>query len=53
MAEGGEEKGAPLHQHPGPVVDDVVPVKTLLARVVAGLDESMSAMLVSMERQSR
>ena len=50
MAEGGEEKGAPLHQHPGLVVDDVVSVKT---RVVAGLDESMSAKLISMERQSR
>ena len=38
---------------PGPIVSDVVSVKTLSTRVEASLDELMSAELVSMMRQSR
>ena len=52
-SDGDEGDGASLHQRPGPVVGDVVSVKTLSTRVLAGLDESMSAKLISMRRQSR
>ena len=52
VSEGGtiEGNGASHADH---VIEDAVPVKTLLTRVVAVLDETMSAKFVSMELQSR
>ena len=45
--------GGGVGQYPGPIVSDVVSVKTLSTRIEAGLDELKSAELVSMMRQGR